>query len=590
MKILVAQYYTHNLRYAVLSEELNKEYCEKNGYSYTVKRDSQEIELFCQNEQIAIQWYKVKYIKDLLDSSNYDYILFLDADAIISNLNARIEDHIDENYNLVFSNDLGYHSVVNTGVILIRNSKWSKNFFERWWNSRNEISGQNVQDVLSWEGGMHRPELQDVFKSSLWHEQTCISYLYKTDSDVKNNIKIVGKDYFNSPIYKPDGFIFHAFAYGYTPYRNLDLIYEARNAEISKEKKIKIVYFVYCVNNYLEIAKKDLDRIINSGLYGDCDSIHVVASLPHKDPELAYTNLVSLYEGKDKIALYKNSENKFEHYGICRAWVESHKSDGYILYFHAKGVSNIPTNTNEHSSWKKEGDESFIEMLKYFMIDRYKDCLSKLEDYDQVNVSDSYSRGWPSGNFWWCRMDYLRTANYPYESSWDRWASEAWINFRSLKYSTFQMYDRFYFRDKFTFLPEASYKSPKKLADKKIILDYAKLVTLMEPENENDRNRPNSDHAVDFTEFVQNNLEENDYKGFKDIIVSFTTMGRTIPDPLYGTLKSLVIAFHVEGDPTQYRLVGDEGAGLTYRIDSYKSIGYDFIYPDKTNREVIINE
>jgi len=591
MKILVAQYYTDNLQYAELSEKINREYCKKNGYDYTVNKNSDEIKIFCRDEDLAIQWYKVKLVKELFESnSEYDYILFLDADAILSNLDRRIEEYIDENYDLIFANDLGHHSVVNTGVFLAKKSEWTKLFMKKWWNSRNEINGQQVNDTLLWTGGMHRPDLNGVFRSSFWHEQTCISYLYKTDEDVKNHIKILDNNDFNSPIYKPDGFIFHAFAYGFTPYRNLDLIYEAKSAINDHQKKIKIVYFVYCVGDYLQAAKKDLIRIINSGLYNHCDDIHIVASVPEENPEEAYNALTNVYEGKDKVKFHKHNQNKFEHYGICRAWVESHKSDGYILYFHAKGLTNSWSNTNKHSDWKKEGDQSFIEMLKYFTIDKYKDCLSKLEEYDQVNVCDSYSRGWPSGNFWWCKMEYLRTANYPYESTWDRWASEAWINSRSMKYSTFQIYDRFYFRDKFTFLPEASYKAPYTLADKKITLDYAQLVTLMEPENENDRNRPDSDNAVDFTEFVKANLEVNDYKGFSDIIVSFTTLGRVIPDPLYGTLKSLVIAFHIEGDPTQYRLVGDEGAGLSYHINSYKSIGYDFQYPNKTIREIIINE
>jgi hypothetical protein len=588
MKILVTQYYTDNLLYAELSEKLNRQYCEKNSYSYFVEKNSDKIKSFCIEEDIAIQWYKVKYVYELLKNNpDQDYILFLDADAIVSNLEKKIEEYVDEKYNLVFANDIGSHSVVNTGVFLVKNNNWSVEFFGKWWASRNEISGQDVKDVLNWDGGMHRPELKSVFRSSLWHEQTCISYLYNTQENIKEHIKILESEDFNSPIYRPDGFIFHAFAYGFTPYRNLDLIYEARTAVNTNKKKINIVYFIYCIGDYLQIAKKDLNRIIESGLYADSSNIHIVASLPDSNPDKAYNDLIDLYKGKDKVTFHKHYQNIYEHYGICRAWIEAHKFDGYILYFHAKGVANKATNNNEHSSWKREGDSSFIEMLKYFMIDRYKDNISKLEEYDQVNVCDSYSRGWPSGNFWWCKAEYLRTANFPYESTWDRWASEAWLNFRSKRYSTFQVYDRFYFRDKFTSIPENSYKTPGVLADKKVILDYAKLVTLMEPENENDINRPNTDNAVDFTDFVQKNLEDNDYKGFKDIIVSFTTMGRTIPDPLYGTLKSLVIAFYVEGDPTQYRLVGDEGSNITFRIDSYNSIGYDFEYPDKVVREII---
>jgi hypothetical protein len=54
------------------------------------------------------------------------------------------------------------------------------------------------------------------------------------------------------------------------------------------------------------------------------------------------------------------------------------------------------------------------------------------------------------------------------------------------------------------------------------------------------------------------------------------TMGRVIPDPCYGVKKSLVIEFNIEGDDTAYRLIGDEGQVLNYRIDKVKSEGYMF--------------
>lgn len=590
MKILLVQYYTDNVKYGKLSEELNRMYCEKNGYDYYSETDSTSIKTFCQKDNLAIQWYKVKLLKDIIETKKeYDWVLFMDADAVVSNIDRRVEEYIDDRYNLIFASDLGYHSVINTGVILVKNSQWSIDFLGKWWESRKDTTGAKAMEVLEWSGGNHAPENPEVFKSALWHEQTCFSILYKTDSDVKYYTKIIEKEDFNSPLYRPDGFIFHAFGYGHSLYRDLDVIHEAKTYVKEDKKKIVVVYFVYCIGDYLTLAEDDFNRIINSGLYDECSNLFVVCSTPDFSGDEQYNQLSRIYEGRDKVTIEKRFGNRYEHYGIVRAWVEAHKSDGHLLYFHAKGVS-ASYGTNEHSEWKRQGDQSFKEMLKYFMIDKYKDYIGKLEKYDQLNVSDSYSRGWPSGNFWWCRMDYLRKSNFPYESVWDRWASEAWINFRSKKYSVFQVYDRFFFRDKFTYLPEASYKNPRSLTDKKIILDYAKMITLMEPENENDRNRPNSDHAVDFTEFVQSNLEHNDYKGFSNIQVSFNTLGRTIEDPLFGTLKVLVIAFHVEGDDTQYRLVGDEGAILNYRIDSYSSIGYDFKYPEKTIREIIHND
>lgn len=588
MKILVTQYYTENIKYGKLSEELNKKYCEKYQYDYFVEKDTEELNKIFRDENIAPQWYKVKLLKDLLDKSDeYDWILFLDADAIFSNENVKIEDFIDEQYNLILADDMAFHSIVNTGVILVKNSEWSKKFLNDWWNSKDSINGKDALEILNWNGGGHALDNNSVFKSALWHEQTCISILYKTNEDVAKNIKVVNKEDLNSPIYRPDGFIFHAFGYGHSQLRDIDLIHEAKTFVKEDKEKIIIVYFVYCINQYLDIAKKDLERIKSSGLYDTCDNIFVVASLPNNSEE-EYNQLLELYKECEKIKIEKRYGNRFEHYGICRAWIEAHKSDGVLLYFHAKGVADLPLFNNPHSEWKAKGTSSFVEMLKYFMIDKYQNCLEKLNEYDQVNTSDSYSRGWPSGNFWWCKMDYLRNSNFPYESIWDRWASEAWINFRSKKYTTYQMYDRFYFRDKFTYIPEASYKNPNSMKDKEINLLSAKYMVLLEPENENDRNRPSETYEVDCTDFVRENLNNNEKKGFSNIVVSHSgTLGpNVIEDPIYGIKKVLVVEFTITDDQTIYRLVVDEGDALDYKIDSYKSIGYEFVYPNKTILEL----
>lgn len=213
-------------------------------------------------------------------------------------------------------------------------------------------------------------------------------------------------------------------------------------------------------------------------------------------------------------------------------------------------------------------------MLKYYTIDKYKDCLHKLEVYDMVNVSDSYSRGWPSGNFWWSNMSYLRENVYPFETMNDRYFNEAWINIRRPDYSCFQFYNRFSFRDKFTYIPEASYKNPSSLADKKIILKSAKYMTLLEPENEDDHNRPTSTNEIDFTEKIQKNLESNNGKGFTNIIVSALILEDGIDEPCIGVKKCLVIEFHIEGDSETYRLVADDGVILNYIIDKPVSLGY----------------
>lgn len=578
-KILVVQLASKEIHYKEYSEDINSHYCYRNGYDYYCYTNHEEIWKLVIKENLAIQWQKVLLLKEVMEEyPEYDWYMFLDMDAIFVNLADRIENYCDDDYNIIFGRDEAAHSVVNTGVILVKNTEWSKKFLNDWWDSRDNTTGQEAQDLMGWGGGMHRPEAGWIFKASIWHEQTCISVMYKKDEDVRKNVKIIDNRNFNSPIYYPDGFIFHAYAYAFDRNRNLDWIHEAKFSRFEKTNRIVVVYFLYCVGNYLEVAKADMERMKRAGLYDDLDEMHIVVSLPDRSDETPYLKLEEAFIDLDKIRYKKVYDNKYEHYGICKVWVESHKSDGQIMYFHGKGVVNKPTNTNPHSEWKQLGDGSFIEMLKYYMIDNYRNCLQRLKTYDEVNTSDSYGRGWPSGNFWWANMSYIRESSWPFESTYSRFSCEAWLTYRRADYSCYQFYNRFSWRDKFTYIPEASYKTPHLMKDKVINLLSAKYMVLLEPENETDLVRPSQTYEMDCTDFIRENLNNNQQKGFNNIIVTHGgTLGPNVTeDPLYGVKKVLVIEFTVTGDDTVYRLVGDEGTNLNYRIDEYKPEGYIF--------------
>ena len=584
-KILVCQYYTNNLKYGTYSVDINKAYCERHGYDYHVYNDHDRLwKIANEPSPEALQWFKVVFLREMMEQKpDYDWYLFLDIDAVFCNHKDKIENYIDENYNVIMSDDYSHHSVVNTGVILIKKNDWSLEFLQSWYASRLTTTGKEALELIDWNGGMGRPDDGFAFLNNAFHEQTCISVMHKKDETLKSKIKILDKSIFNSTSYNSKAFIFHAFCYSIDEYKSLNLLHDAIMTPFDKVKKIKVVYFVFCVGDYLKRAQSDILRIERSGLYEDLDEMHVVVSIPSPELDSTYEDLVNVFKGRDKVKFMKCYGNRFEHYGITKAWVESNKSDGYILYFHCKGVVNVPSNTNEHSDWKKQGDASFIEMLKYYMIDNYKDCLHKLEIYDMVNVSDSYSRGWPSGNFWWSNMSYLRENGYPFETINDRFFNEAWINIRRSDYSCYQFYDRFSLRDKFTYLPEASYKNADSLIDKKIILKSAKYMTLMEPENEHDSNRPTSTNEIDFTEVIQQNLNANNGKGFKGIVVSALILNSNLADLCPGVKKSLVIEFQIQEDPETYRLVADDGVVLDYIIDKPVSFGYIFHNNEKKN-------
>jgi hypothetical protein len=68
----------------------------------------------------------------------FDWVLFLDMDTLVMNPDVKIENYIDERYDVIISEDW---SGVNTGVFLIRNSTWTMWFLDELWKQKQLVSG-----------------------------------------------------------------------------------------------------------------------------------------------------------------------------------------------------------------------------------------------------------------------------------------------------------------------------------------------------------------------------------------------------------------------------------------------------------------
>lgn len=92
-----------------------------------------------------VKWNKIGMTFDALSpkhgwASHMDYILIIDADVILLHPNIMNVTKIVSIYpeaHLILSGDT--LDVANAGVIIVKNSKWSYNFFELWWELRHTI-------------------------------------------------------------------------------------------------------------------------------------------------------------------------------------------------------------------------------------------------------------------------------------------------------------------------------------------------------------------------------------------------------------------------------------------------------------------
>ena len=140
--------------YSAYSFAVNEIYCESNGY---IMRHLDE-DSGPQYDQYDSRWNKVKALEEALEPEkgwgrNLDWIVWLDADAIILDMNMHIEKVAASRPNahiLMSAEHAGSSTLVNSGTIIVKNSEWSRRFLHMWWTYRNRklYSDQEQFDLL----------------------------------------------------------------------------------------------------------------------------------------------------------------------------------------------------------------------------------------------------------------------------------------------------------------------------------------------------------------------------------------------------------------------------------------------------------
>jgi len=273
MKVVITQFWTPNLSYSKFTKAINEKYCEDKGYTYHVETDAEKIRNSIDTR--AFTWYKPFLLLDVLKEHNPDYVLFLDADAIVADDSYRIEDFIIEGKDIVVTKDYGPSSM-NAGVILIKNTEWVKWFLQRWYDICDEL-----------EGG--KPLRKGFYSNGLWHDQTCFSYLLMNEDSCKEKITVIDNKVLNGMYFKDvvhKNFIFHAFQYGLLPNRTIDTAYyNLFNIPIPQsEELIDMVqyyntdkhyahrYFQLIYNELFKPLRTECKIFMEIGIY-DCESI-----------------------------------------------------------------------------------------------------------------------------------------------------------------------------------------------------------------------------------------------------------------------------------------------------------------------------
>lgn len=102
-------------------------YAKKYGYSFEYYKVPETFER-------PSAWFKIKTIQENI--KYFDYLLWIDVDAIIFNESYALQDFIVNDKSLYFSKDI---NGLNSGVMLLKSDKIVEDFFLEVWNQTEDI-------------------------------------------------------------------------------------------------------------------------------------------------------------------------------------------------------------------------------------------------------------------------------------------------------------------------------------------------------------------------------------------------------------------------------------------------------------------
>jgi len=288
-----------------------------------------------------------------------------------------------------------------------------------------------------------------------------------------------------------------------------------------------------------------LKRMKSSSLYEESNEIHLVVTDINNNQKDKIDSLLSEYQ---KIRLDYTTRNWYEGHALSKVDnIARTYDDCKILYFHTKGVSNKYKDliSNDYYNLKVEGIKCWKELMEYFLIDNWKDCIKKLDEYDTVGVNNVNNWWW--GNFWWSNSKHIKN-NKPFNEYFtgSRWGCESWLhesnyNIENIKYYQFYpfSYDPYY-----SILPKYFYDGTN-ISDIKIKVLDAKFGYFAEQRDEGRGLSENKDNVIDVTNKTIELLKLSDNKEF-----NFNPNELLIDNHQYhGNDKSIRILFKTNIDP-----------------------------------------
>lgn len=129
--------YPEVVRFGTRSKVL---YCQKHGYDFIIgsQKMTKCLGISAPNKKkLSIHWMKVPMMGTFL--SEYDWVVWTDADSIFLNPEISLESLIQDKYDVIFGTFGLTQGARGTGHIYVKNCEWSRQFLKEWWSSSKQL-------------------------------------------------------------------------------------------------------------------------------------------------------------------------------------------------------------------------------------------------------------------------------------------------------------------------------------------------------------------------------------------------------------------------------------------------------------------
>lgn len=118
--------------YSQYTNENKKGYCERNGYDLIIETESLDTDL-------PVPWTKIKVLQKAIQIDKYDFVVWMDADLWIFNMDLKLENLFDNEHLLFISKD---KAGPNSGVFAMKVCKESVDILNDWYDRTEFIEHQ----------------------------------------------------------------------------------------------------------------------------------------------------------------------------------------------------------------------------------------------------------------------------------------------------------------------------------------------------------------------------------------------------------------------------------------------------------------